>query len=116
MMEKDITYQLMAEINEDQNQVRIQILGKEKMLSLNKVISLVTTEESRREVMLKARAADNLAMATCLQITSIREEPSNNKNLGENKDNLWCTFSKKSRHTKEKCRKLHGNPLPQAKN
>ncbi|RVW58523.1 hypothetical protein CK203_107893 [Vitis vinifera] len=38
------------------------------------------------------------------------------KNLGrdnqwkENKDNLWCTFCKKPRHTKEKCWKLTGKP------
>ena len=27
-----------------------------------------------------------------------------------NKDSLWCTYYKKSRHTKEKCLKLHGRP------
>ena len=29
----------------------------------------------------------------------------------ENKDNLWCTFCKKPKHTKEKCWKLNGKPL-----
>ena len=28
----------------------------------------------------------------------------------ENKDNLWCTYCKKPRHTKEKCWKLNGKP------
>ena len=28
----------------------------------------------------------------------------------ENKDNLWCTYFKKPRHTKEKCWKLNGKP------
>ncbi|XP_057505673.1 uncharacterized protein LOC130788973 isoform X1 [Actinidia eriantha] len=28
----------------------------------------------------------------------------------DNKDNLWCTYCKKSRHTRERCWKLHGKP------
>ena len=30
-----------------------------------------------------------------------------------NKDNLWCTYCKKPRHTKEKCWKLNGKPPSQ---
>ncbi|KAH7542645.1 hypothetical protein FEM48_Zijuj02G0096100 [Ziziphus jujuba var. spinosa] len=29
----------------------------------------------------------------------------------QNCDNLWCSYCKKSRHTSERCWKLHGKPL-----
>lgn len=31
----------------------------------------------------------------------------------DNKDNLWCTYCKKPRDTKERCWKLHGKPPSQ---
>lgn len=34
----------------------------------------------------------------------------------ENKDNLWYTFHKKSRYTKEKCWNLHWKPATSSKN
>ena len=30
---------------------------------------------------------------------------------GINKEDMWCTYCKKPRHTKERCWKLHGKPL-----
>ena len=37
------------------------------------------------------------------EVAGMESQPSN-------KDNLWCTHCKKSRHTKEKCWKLHDKP------
>lgn len=54
-LEKKRAYQFIAGLNAEFDQVRVQILGKEDMSSLNEVISLVVAKESRRIVMLKPR-------------------------------------------------------------
>lgn len=41
----------MAGLNEEYDKVRVQILEKEDMLPLNKVVSLINREESRRRIM-----------------------------------------------------------------
>ncbi|RVX19840.1 hypothetical protein CK203_004967 [Vitis vinifera] len=74
-----------------------------------------TCEESRRSVMLEPQTLDG---STLVAKTEYSEQGKNDlpKHLGrdnqwkENKDNLWCTFCKKPRHTKEKCWKLNGKP------
>ena len=43
--------------------MRIQILGKESLSSLEEIISLVMAEESRRSVMLEPKAMDRSALA-----------------------------------------------------
>ncbi|KAJ1395107.1 DNA recombination and repair protein Rad51-like, C-terminal [Sesbania bispinosa] len=43
-------------------EVRIQILGKEKVPGLNEVIAIVRSEESRRELMLETPTTENSAM------------------------------------------------------
>lgn len=46
---------------------------------------------------------------------SMEQHSGENNRHGEptrtsNKDSLWCTYCKKSRHTKDRCWKLHGRP------
>ncbi|RVX23273.1 hypothetical protein CK203_000307 [Vitis vinifera] len=65
--------------------------------------------------MLEPQTLDGLALVAK---TEYSEQGKNDlpKHLGrdnqwkENKDNLWCTYFKKPRHTKEKCWKLNGKP------
>ena len=45
-------YDFLVGLNVEFDQVRIQILGKEMLSSLNVVIFMVRAEESRRSVML----------------------------------------------------------------
>lgn len=52
-VEKDCAYQLLAGLNLEYDQVRVQILRKEKMSVLNELISIVILEESRRMIMLE---------------------------------------------------------------
>lgn len=104
----------MTGLNAEFDQVRVQILGKKGMSSLNKMISIIVAEESRRRVMLEPRPNDSTAMISkgCKPHQLTREQcPSNTTIIRkESKDNLWCTFCKKPRHTKDKCWKLHGKP------
>lgn len=44
-VEKDTAYKFMAKLNQEYDQLRIQILGKEDISSLNEVIFLISTEE-----------------------------------------------------------------------
>ncbi|RVW20933.1 hypothetical protein CK203_109614 [Vitis vinifera] len=102
-------------LNPNFDQVRIQILGKQKVPCFNEVVALIRDKESRRSVMLEPQTLDG---STLVAKTEYLEQEKNDlpKHLGrdnqwkENKDNLWCTFCKKPRHTKEKCWKLNGKP------
>ncbi|PON73292.1 hypothetical protein TorRG33x02_250280 [Trema orientale] len=42
-----------------------------------------------------------------------RDNKDNRERERDNKDNLWCTYCKKPRDTKERCWKLHGKPPSQ---
>ncbi|KAK2979081.1 hypothetical protein RJ640_026031 [Escallonia rubra] len=61
-IEKDRTYDFLAGLNIEFDQVRIQILGKEELPSLNETISIINAEESRRGVMLYAQPVEESAM------------------------------------------------------
>ncbi|RVW46161.1 Retrovirus-related Pol polyprotein from transposon RE1 [Vitis vinifera] len=81
-IEQDRVYDFLVGLNPEFDQVRIQILGKQE---LQKEYS-----EQGKNDLPKHLGRDN--------------------QWKENKDNLWCTFCKKPRHTKEKCWKLNGKP------
>lgn len=109
-IEKDRVYDFLAGLNPEFDHVRIQILGKEFTPSLEEVISLIQAEESRRSVMLELKNMDGSALATKPNQEG-QEKGNLPKYLGrENNDNLWCTYCKKPRHTKERCWKLNGKP------
>ena len=63
-IEKDKVYDFLAGLNVEFDQVRVQILGKEELPALNKVISLIRAEESRRRVMLEPQNLEGSAMVT----------------------------------------------------
>lgn len=96
----------MAGLDPKYNQDRIQIFEKEEMFLLNKVISIITAEESRRWVMLEPRSIDSLVpvLWDCKpsQWTKELGHFENSELEVDNKDNIWYTFCKKLRHIKEK--------------
>ncbi|XP_073221559.1 uncharacterized protein [Cicer arietinum] len=47
-IEQDRVYDFLVGLNPEYDQVRIQILGKEKVLGLNEVVAIIRSEESRR--------------------------------------------------------------------
>ncbi|KAF5454932.1 hypothetical protein F2P56_024561 [Juglans regia] len=112
-IEKDRVYDFLAGLNVEFDQVRVQILGKEEVPSLNETISLIRAEESRRGVMLEPQVLEGSAMVTKTEQQPIQENMKRDplRNSGrDNKDALWCTYCKKPRHTKQNCWKLNGKP------
>lgn len=59
-MEKDCAYQFMAGLNLEFNQDKVQITENKKLSLLNEVISIITTEESRRKVILESHSNKSL--------------------------------------------------------
>ena len=111
-IEKDRVYDFLAGLNVEFDQVRVQILGKEEVQSLNETISLIRAEESRRGVMLEPQTVEGSAMVTKKDQPPLTAAE-NRRVEGQGRDhkeNLWCTYCKKSRHTRETCWKLHGKP------
>ena len=114
-IEKDRVYDFLAGLNVEFDQVRVQILGKDEIPTLNETISLIRAEESRRGVMLEGQVEEKSAMMTRDQ--NIMKQGNGQAVLSrlglqgkDSKDSLWCTYCKKSRHTREKCWKLNGKP------
>eukprot|EP00257_Ricinus_communis_P025088 XP_025012502.1 uncharacterized protein LOC107260948 [Ricinus communis] len=105
-IEKDRVYDFLAGLNVEFDQVRVQILGKEKFPSLNEKISLIRAEENRREVMLEPKTLEGSAMIST---------KSNNKKArigngiqSQIKTQFGAHIAKKPRKTQEDCFKLYG--------
>ncbi|KAK2981315.1 hypothetical protein RJ640_007016 [Escallonia rubra] len=75
-IEKDRTYDFLAGLNIEFDQVRIQILGKEELPSLNETISIINAEESRRGVMLYAQPVEESAMLGKIIDKNLKEDMS----------------------------------------
>ena len=105
---------------------RVQILGKEDLPSLNEAISLIRAEERRRGVMLDVQPLEDSAMVSAstnngsVKVAAPEhgsgiEKGRANLSGATNKDNVWCTYCKKPRHTKDRCWKLYGKPQTSSK-
>jgi len=57
-IEKDRTYDFLAGLNMEYDQVRVQISVKDDLPSLNEVVSIILAEESRRGVMLGSKPVE----------------------------------------------------------
>ena len=61
-VEKRRIYDLLAGLNVEFDAVRVQILGKDDLPSLNETIALVLAEEGRRGVMMEAHTVESSAL------------------------------------------------------
>ncbi|XP_073219751.1 uncharacterized protein [Cicer arietinum] len=61
-IEQDRIYDFLVGLNPEYDQVRIQILGKEKVPGLNEVVAIIRSEESRRGLMLETSTTESSAM------------------------------------------------------
>lgn len=86
--------------NAEFDQIRIEILGKEDVPSLNEVISLTQSEESQRGIMLKLVSNDG---STTVAWVSTNCNMVKEATKSDSRDNLWCMYSKKPHHTKDRC-------------
>jgi hypothetical protein len=112
VMEKDRIYDFLAGLNVEFDAVRVQILGKEDLPSLNETISIIRAEEGRRSVMFEAHGEEGSALVA--KTIGLKESSPTyiqaNPYKPTNRDSRFCTYCKKRRHTKENCWKLHGKP------
>jgi hypothetical protein len=61
-VERERIFEFLAGLNIEFDQMRVQILGKESLPSLNEVFSVIRAEEGRRTVMLDAPNTEGSAM------------------------------------------------------
>ncbi|KAJ1386917.1 Retrotransposon gag domain [Sesbania bispinosa] len=99
-------FKFLSGLNSEFDPIRIQILGKEKLPSLSEVFYTVRGEENRRTVMLDDPPIDGLALVS-------GKGPTKGSSAGKfsskpARDDRWCTYCKKSGHTKETCFRIHG--------
>ncbi|KAK8317667.1 hypothetical protein V6Z12_A13G124300 [Gossypium hirsutum] len=113
-VEKDRIYDFLAGLNVEFDAIRVQILGKEELPSLNETIAIVRVEEGRRGVMVENSQVDSSALVTKVPTSEDNRQTERTKPI--NRDSVWCTYCKKARHTKERCWKLHGKPQTTNKN
>lgn len=108
-IEKERIYDFLAGLNAEFDAVRVQILGKEDLPSLNETMAIIRTEEGRRSVMLETQINEGSALMTkgtnkkesgVSQLESTIKPASSFKPI-VNRDNLYCTYCKKYRHTRE---------------
>ncbi|XP_059661691.1 uncharacterized protein LOC132307839 [Cornus florida] len=63
-VEKDIIYDFLAGLNIEFDAVRVQILGKEDLLTLNEAIAIVLAEEGRMGVMIETHTVESSALVS----------------------------------------------------
>lgn len=96
-------YESLAGINMEFDQVRMQVLGKVDVPSLNEVFYLIQAEEGRRNVMLDSPTSEGSALVATMKPSSNNygssEQNQDNKESYKspiNKDDLWCNYCKKN--------------------
>ncbi|KAK8264236.1 hypothetical protein V6Z12_D12G095900 [Gossypium hirsutum] len=123
-VEKNQIYGFFAGLNVEFDAVRVQILGKEELPSLNETIAIFHAEEGRRGVMIENSQVDSSASATKavherrfgLEQPTSKDSRQTELTRPIKSESLWCTYCKKSSHAKEKCWKLYGKPQTIKKN
>ena len=114
ILERDRIVKLLAGLNTEYDQVRVQILGREKVPSLNEVFAVVQSEENRRIAMLGEISSEGSAMLTNRREGSksrFQQRRVDGQSKSQRKEGLWCSYCKKPKHTQEICFKLHGQEI-----
>jgi len=105
IIKRDRIVEFLTRLNDEFDQVRIQIFGREKVPSLNEVFAMVRSEENQRGVMLSDIGIEGSATITAKKDGA---RFSMGKIEAKNREGLWCNFCNKPRHTRDHCFKLHG--------
>lgn len=115
-IKKDRIYGFLAGLNPEFDKVKVRILGKEELTFTQGNISAIQGEQSRSNVTLEPQTLEGSALVSKVEqpwkTESAKADVSrrarrDNKDR-HNRDNLWCTYCKKPRYTKECCWKLNG--------
>ena len=111
-------YDFLAGLNVELDQVKVQILGKESLPSLNEAFAIVRGEGRRNIMLEKGSTMYKSALAISKPRRNEGSVAVNVANSGRNegkkiseRSSLWCSYCKKYWDTRETCWKLHGKPL-----
>ena len=98
-------------VNESFSQVRSQVLLMDPIPSLRKVYSLMIQEETQRSISNACVVkVDSTVLATKVSTDQVNHVTNLVNFGGKGKDIPICTHCGKTRHTVDKCYKLHGFP------
>lgn len=103
-IKQDRVYDFLVRLNSDFDHVRVQILGKEKIPNINDVVSIVRSEESRRELVMTPPSMESSTLLVLKSSTMLVDHKKFGEIYVEKKgEGVWCTYCNKPRHTREKC-------------
>ncbi|XP_020240380.1 uncharacterized protein LOC109819166 [Cajanus cajan] len=106
-MERGRIFKFLHGLNHEYDPIRVQILGREKLPSLSEVFFMVRGEETRRAVMLDGGISNTgSAMTTGKGVHKGANAGGKSFEKGNHGD--YCSYCRRSGHTKETCFKLHG--------
>ncbi|TXG64054.1 hypothetical protein EZV62_011048 [Acer yangbiense] len=122
-LEKERIYIFLVGLNVELDVVRVQVLGKEDLPSLNETISIIHGEESRGGVMLESKHVEGSAMVVRGTRTGgadsqpkgyssgLKSKPGWSKSPKIGSKNLvMCNYCRKPYHSRYRCWKLYGKP------
>ena len=107
MLKKDRIVEFLFELNPKFNQVRAQILSREKIPSFNEVYFMVRGEQHRRTTMFNDHNLQGLAMVSN-KVPSLWTKSLQDRDMSsskKNKEGLWCSYCKKQKCTRESMEK-----------
>jgi hypothetical protein len=107
-IENERVYDFLAGLDPGFDQIRVQVLAQDPTPNLRSTYAFVRREELRQAAMLASPPHESSALIT------IQDSPSALVSSGswkpENKESLFCTHCKGTKHTRETCFKLNGYP------
>uniref|UniRef100_A0A2N9G8E4 Reverse transcriptase Ty1/copia-type domain-containing protein n=1 Tax=Fagus sylvatica TaxID=28930 RepID=A0A2N9G8E4_FAGSY len=107
-IENERVYDFLAGLDPGFDQIRVQVLAQNPTPNLRSTYAFVRREELRQAAMLASPPHESSALMT------IQHSPSALVSSGswkpEDKESLFCTHCKGTKHTRETCFKLNGYP------
>jgi hypothetical protein len=105
-IENERVYDFLAGLDPGFDQIRVQVLAQDPTPNLRSTYAFVRREELRQAAMLTSPPHESSALMT------IQHSPSALVSSGswklEDKESLFCTHCKGTKHTRETCFKLNG--------
>ncbi|KAA8546860.1 hypothetical protein F0562_003289 [Nyssa sinensis] len=110
LKEKERVYDFLAGLNDEYDQSRGQVLGRDPFPTLQQAYAFIQQEESRRGVMIHTPTQDRSALATFPQKDYKAPQPRvENKGGNSEKGPTKCDSCGKRWHTRDNYWKLHGH-------
>ncbi|XP_020222808.1 uncharacterized protein LOC109805207 [Cajanus cajan] len=107
VVERGRIFKFLHGLNHEYDLIRVQILGREKLSSLSEVFFMVREEETRRAIMLDG-GISNVGFAMTTRKGVHKGANARGKSFEKGNRGDYCSYYRRSGHTKETCFKLQG--------